>query len=79
MVATGRAEAMLETSLSIWDGAPFVPIFREAGGFFGSWEGKEGHTYGEAVACNAGLKSQILELIRDSTQKSRTENRRIID
>ena len=79
MVATGRAEVMLETSLSIWDGAPFVPIIREAGGFFGSWEGKEGHTYGEAVACNAGLKSQILELIRDSTQKSRTKNRRIID
>ena len=64
MVATGRAEIMLDPTISIWDVAPFTPIFREAGGFFGSWDGKAGHTHGEGLACNAALKSRVLELTR---------------
>jgi myo-inositol-1(or 4)-monophosphatase len=74
VVATGRAEVMLDPTISIWDVAPFPPIFREAGGFFGSWDGKEGHTHGDGLACNAALKPKILELIqkaekRDSSKK----------
>jgi myo-inositol-1(or 4)-monophosphatase len=64
MVATGRAELMLDPTASIWDVAPYPPIFREAGGFFGSWEGEEGHTYGQGFACNAALKDKFLELTR---------------
>jgi myo-inositol-1(or 4)-monophosphatase len=64
MVATGRAELMLDPTASIWDVAPYPPIFREAGGFFGSWKGEEGHTHGEGLACNAALKDKFLELIR---------------
>jgi len=64
MVATGRAEIMLDPSIKIWDVAPFPPIFREAGGFFGSWKGKEGHTHGEGLAVNAALKSRVLKLMR---------------
>jgi len=64
MVATGRAEAMLDPVVSLWDVAPFPPIFREAGGFFGSWSGEEGHIHGEGLACNAALKPKVLELTR---------------
>lgn len=64
-VATGRAEAMFDPIMSIWDCGPFPVIFKEAGGYFGSWDGREGHTYNEALACNAALKSQILDLIRE--------------
>ncbi len=64
MVSTGRAEIMLDPQVDIWDVAPFVPIFREAGGFFGSWEGEEGHTHREGMACNAALKERFLELTR---------------
>jgi len=64
MVATGRAEVMLDPTAALWDVAPYPPIFREAGGFIGSWAGEEGHTHGEALACNAALKDRILELIR---------------
>jgi myo-inositol-1(or 4)-monophosphatase len=64
MVATGRAEIMLDPGVQIWDVAPFPPIFREAGGFFGSWAGKEGHTHGEGLAVNAVLKSKVLRLLR---------------
>ncbi len=63
-VATGRAEAMLDPVMAIWDCGPFPVIFKEAGGYFGSWDGREGHTFNEALACNAALKNQILELIQ---------------
>jgi histidinol-phosphatase len=66
MVATGRVEVMLDPSIKVWDVAPFSPIFREAGGFFGSWNGEEGHTFGEGLACNAVLKRKVLELIRNA-------------
>jgi histidinol-phosphatase len=69
MVATGRAEAMLDPSIMIWDVAPFGPIFREAGGFFGSWNGDDGHAHGEGLACNAALKDRILELTRSKEKK----------
>ena len=63
MVATGRAEIMLDPVIKIWDVAPFPPIFREAGGFFGSWQGKKGHTHGDALAVNSALKSRVLKLL----------------
>lgn len=64
MVATGRAEIMLDPEIQLWDVAPFPPILREAGGFFGSWAGEEGHTSGEGLAVNAALKSRVLKLTR---------------
>lgn len=63
-VATGRAEAMLDPIMSVWDCGPFPVIFREAGGYFGSWDGREGHTHNEALACNAALLPEMLKLIR---------------
>lgn len=62
-VATGRAEAMLDPVMNIWDCGPFPVIFKEAGGYFGSWDGREGHTHNEALACNAALKDKLLKII----------------
>jgi myo-inositol-1(or 4)-monophosphatase len=64
MVATGRAEIYLDPEIKIWDVAPFPPIFREAGGFFGSWSGEAGHTHGEGLAVNAALRSKVLKVTR---------------
>lgn len=63
LVATGRAEAMLDGEMSIWDCAPFPPIFREAGGYFGSWDGKPGHTHNEAIATTSKLLPEMLRLV----------------
>lgn len=63
-VATGRAEAMLDPVMNIWDCGPFPVIFQEAGGYFGSWDGRPGHTHNEALACNAALKDKLLEIIK---------------
>ncbi len=62
-VATGRAEAMLDPIMNIWDCGPFPVIFKEAGGYFGSWDGREGHAHDEALACNATIKDQMLQMI----------------
>jgi histidinol-phosphatase len=62
-VATGRAEAMLDPAMKIWDCGPFPPIFTEAGGYFGDWSGHPGHTYNEAIACNQALLPELLRLI----------------
>lgn len=63
LVATGRAEVMLDPVMHVWDCGPFPPIFREAGGYFGDWSGNATHLAGEAMATNAALKDEILRLI----------------
>jgi histidinol-phosphatase len=67
LVATGRAEAMLDPILSIWDAAALVPIIEEAGGVYSSWPGAGGGVYGSAVATNAALASQVRALLGDAT------------
>ncbi len=69
MVATGRAEIYMDPEIQIWDVAPFPPIFREAGGYFGSWEGEEGHLHGEGLAVNAALRSKVLSVTRKPKKK----------
>lgn len=63
-VATGRAEVVLDTVMKVWDCGPFPPIFRESGGFFGSWSGEEGHQHGEALACNSLLLPTLLSIFK---------------
>lgn len=63
LVATGRAEAMLDPIMHVWDCGPFPPIFREAGGYFGDWRGNPTHLAGEALASNRLLLPQLLRLI----------------
>ncbi len=64
LVATGRAEVMLDPIMNVWDCGPFPPIFREAGGYFGDWQGNPGHTYGEALACNQQLLPELMQMIQ---------------
>lgn len=63
LVATGRAEAMLDPVLAIWDTAPLAPIIEEAGGVFTDWNGVSSHLCGSAVATNAALAHQVRRLI----------------
>ena len=55
---------MLDPVMAIWDCGPFPVIFKEAGGYFGSWDGREGHLHGEALACNSALLPELLSLIK---------------
>lgn len=63
LVATGRAEAMLDPIMNPWDCGPFPPILREAGGYFGDWQGQETIYAAEAMATNAALHRDVLALV----------------
>lgn len=63
LVATGRAEAMFDPVMEVWDCAPFPPILREAGGYFGDWSGNQTIHAKEAISVNAALLPSVLELI----------------
>lgn len=64
LVATGRAEVMLDPVMAVWDCGPFPPIFREAGGYFGDWAGNEGRVDGgEALATNAHLREEVVQIL----------------
>lgn len=69
LVATGRAEICIDPFLDVWDYGPYPVILREAGGFFGTWSGEEGHTPGDALACNAVIKPGAVELMRGSSSR----------
>jgi histidinol phosphatase-like enzyme (inositol monophosphatase family) len=59
LVATGRAEVMMDPRLEIWDAAPLIVIVEEAGGVFTDWRGArtcEGHG---AIATNAALADEV--------------------
>ncbi|MBA2693971.1 MAG: histidinol phosphate phosphatase [Rubrobacter sp.] len=66
LVATGRAEIMLDPLMNPWDCAPFIPILREAGGFFGDWSGNETIYAGEAMSVNTALLPEVLRLIENT-------------
>ncbi len=63
LVATGRAEAMLDPELAIWDAAALKPVVEEAGGVFTDWHGSRTHLGGSAVATNAALAGEFRALL----------------
>jgi histidinol-phosphatase len=68
LVATGRAEIMLEPALAVWDAAPFPVIMAEAGGTYTDWQGKVAIDTGSALATNGALYEQAMQIINESAQ-----------
>jgi histidinol phosphatase-like enzyme (inositol monophosphatase family) len=59
LVATGRAEAMVDAVVGDWDSAALLPVVEEAGGVFTSWTGRRTAFGGSAVATNAALARPV--------------------
>jgi histidinol-phosphatase len=62
LVATGRAEAMFDPQLSVWDAAALAPIIEEAGGVFTDAHGASPARVESGIATNAALAREIREL-----------------
>ena len=62
LVATGRAEAMLDPVLHVWDAAAVRPIIEEAGGVFTDWAGAATHRSPHTIATNAALAGEVRRL-----------------
>src|SRR5262245_19174452 len=63
LVATGRAEVMLDASMADWDSAALLPIVTEAGGVFTDWEGRETGFGKCAIATNAAVAVEARRLL----------------
>jgi len=61
MVATGRAEVMVDEVLSPWDAAALQPIIEEAGGVFTDWKGRATSFGGDCIATNGALSRVVRE------------------
>lgn len=59
LVASGRAAAMLDPVVNIWDAAAVRPVIEEAGGVFTDWAGNPSHTSGHVIATNQALAQEI--------------------
>jgi fructose-1,6-bisphosphatase/inositol monophosphatase family enzyme len=63
LVATGRAEVMLDPVMSVWDCAALMPIVQEAGGTFTDWRGEPTIRGGNAISTNGRLFKQVMRLV----------------
>lgn len=64
LVATGRADLMVDPRMNPWDAAALVPILQEAGGHFLDWSGQPSIYGGNGIGVNAALKDDVLKLIQ---------------
>jgi histidinol phosphatase-like enzyme (inositol monophosphatase family) len=63
LVATGRADVMVDPVLSPWDAAPLLTILTEAGGRFTDLDGNETIHGGSGVSSNGKLHEEVLGLL----------------
>lgn len=63
LVATGRAEIMVDPVMNLWDCAPFGVIMDEAGGTFTDWQGTPTIHGGESICTNGVLFNSVMKLV----------------
>lgn len=63
LVATGRAEVMLDAVMNLWDCAALQPILEEAGGTFTDWLGTRTIRGGNAISTNGVLFEEVMEVV----------------
>lgn len=69
LVATGRADLMVDPEVSPWDTAALQPILEEAGGALTDWQGRPGFQAGEAIGCSRELLEHLLPVTRPFARK----------
>jgi histidinol phosphatase-like enzyme (inositol monophosphatase family) len=69
LVATGRADIMLDPVMNVWDCAALLPILEEAGGTFTDWQGQRTIRGGNAISTNGALFESVMAAIRNGDKK----------
>ena len=64
MVATGRADVMVDPECNAWDVAAILPVVTEAGGTFTDWDGNRTSRGGDGVGTNGKLHGLVLSALR---------------
>lgn len=63
LLATGRADVMLDPVMNIWDCAALLPVITEAGGTFTDWKGQTTIEGGNAIATNGLLFDEVMTIV----------------
>jgi histidinol-phosphatase len=63
LVATGRADVMVDDVMSVWDAAALLPVITEAGGAFTDWKGRTTAFGGDAIATNSRLAGAVRAIL----------------
>jgi histidinol phosphatase-like enzyme (inositol monophosphatase family) len=63
LVATGRAEAMLDARTALWDAAPLGVIISEAGGKYFDFTGNQRIDGGHLVSCVPGIADAVYQML----------------
>lgn len=64
LVATGRAEIMVDPQLMVWDAAPMLVILEEAGGRYTDFSGEGSIHSGSGFATNGLLHQSVLTILK---------------
>lgn len=60
LVATGRADAMMDPIMNPWDLLPLIPVIEGAGGVITTWDGGDAATGSSALAAGPRLHAELL-------------------
>lgn len=63
LLATGRADVMVDDVVAPWDSAALYPIVTEAGGSFTDWSGSVTAFGGDIIATNAVLAKPVRDIL----------------
>ena len=67
LVAAGQMDAVVESSLTVFDVQPLIPIVEEAGGVMTDWRGEPLREGGQVLACgDARLHATILPFLKEA-------------
>lgn len=66
LLVTGRADAVVETGVNLWDLAPVPPLVQEAGGRWSDFDGAPRVDTGTMICGSAGVHAQLLGVIEGS-------------
>lgn len=69
LVATGRADIMLDPVMNVWDCAALLPILEEAGGTFTDWNGARTIHGGNAISTNGLLFDRVMKTVVDESDR----------
>lgn len=65
LVATGRADVMVDDRMNPWDSACLLPIIEEAGGILTDWKGRRTAFGGDTIATNGALGPSVRAILGD--------------
>ena len=65
LIATGRADVMIDPIMNLWDAAALQPIIEGAGGHYSDWQGRPSVHTGNSLATNPQLAGLVLSITRE--------------